>query len=60
MGLILGETYQYNNKLFIIAKDMATSDLDATQVNVKFKSFEKLFEHLEQVTYDYQIIGWYH
>jgi len=60
MGLILGETYKNNKKLFSIAKDVATSDLDASKVNVKFKSFRKLFEHLDQVSYDYQIIGWYH
>jgi proteasome lid subunit RPN8/RPN11 len=60
MGLILGETYQYNNKLFSIAKDIATSELDATEVNVRFDSFDKLFEELEQLKYDYQILGWYH
>lgn len=60
MGLILGETFQHNKKLFSIVKDVATSELDATQVKVKFKSFEKLFEHLENVSYDYQIVGWYH
>ena len=60
MGLILGKTYTHNKKLYSIAKDIATSDLDATKVNVKFKSFEKLFEQLGELSYDYQILGWYH
>ena len=29
-------------------------------INVRFKSFEKLFHHLDKVKFDYQIIGWYH
>jgi proteasome lid subunit RPN8/RPN11 len=60
MGLILGETYQYKNEIFSIAKDVATSDLDATDVSVKFDSFEKMFSELEDIKYDYQILGWYH
>ena len=60
MGLILGETYQYNNNLFSIAKDVATSELDATEINVKFMAFEQLFEQLGELQYDYQIVGWYH
>lgn len=60
MGLLLGETYKYENKLFSMVKDVATSDLDATEVNVRFDSFDKLFEQLDQLSYDYQIIGWYH
>jgi proteasome lid subunit RPN8/RPN11 len=60
MGLILGETYQNNDRIFSVAKDVATSDLSATKAHVKFKNFEKLFEHLDDADYDYQIIGWYH
>jgi proteasome lid subunit RPN8/RPN11 len=60
MGLILGETFKNDDKLYSIAKEIATSDLDASKVHVKFKSFEKLFQHLDKLSYDYQIIGWYH
>ena len=42
MGLILGETYKdpETGTTFSIAKDVATSELDATEVNVKFESFD--------------------
>jgi proteasome lid subunit RPN8/RPN11 len=60
MGLMIGETFHYKNDVFSIVKDVVTSDLDATEVNVKFDSFEKLFDQLDKLDYDYQIIGWYH
>ena len=60
MGLILGETYKHGDKIFSIAKDAATSDLDASTVHVRFDTFDKLFEELDQIRFDYQIIGWYH
>jgi proteasome lid subunit RPN8/RPN11 len=62
MGLIIGETFEdkEKNKIFSVARDVATSDLDASEVDVRFQNFEKLFEHLEELDYDYQILGWYH
>jgi proteasome lid subunit RPN8/RPN11 len=61
MGLLIGKVYDYNeDKTISIARDVVTSDLDATVVNVKFDSFEKLFEQLDDLKYDYQIMGWYH
>ncbi len=60
MGLIVGETYKHNNTIFSIARDVVTSELDATEVNVRFESFDELFDQLEGLTYDYQILGWYH
>ena len=26
----------------------------------KFQSFDKLFDQLDEITYNYQILGWYH
>jgi len=60
MGLMIGETFKYNEEIFSLVKNIVTSDLDATEVNVKFDSFDKLFDQLDQIDYDYQIIGWYH
>jgi len=60
MGLIIGKTYQYGKKIVSFVKDAVTSELDATEVNVKFDSFEKLFDRLDKLNYDYQIVGWYH
>ena len=60
MGLMIGETFQHKGEVISVVKDVVSSDLDATEVNVKFDSFEKLFDQLDQLTYEYQIIGWYH
>ena len=64
LGLLIDETYKDknkdNNNVFSIAKDVVTSDLDATDVSVRFSSFEKLFHELDRIDYEYQIIGWYH
>jgi proteasome lid subunit RPN8/RPN11 len=60
MGLMLGMTFKYNDNIYSVVKDVVTSDLDATEVNVRFDSFDKLFEQLHKISYNYQIIGWYH
>ncbi len=60
MGLMIGQTFHYKNEVFSIVKNVVTSELDATEVNVKFDSFEKLFDQLDGLDYEYQIIGWYH
>ena len=60
MGLMLGKTYQYGDNIVSIVKDVVTSELDATEVKVRFDSHDKLFDQMDKLTYDYQIIGWYH
>jgi proteasome lid subunit RPN8/RPN11 len=60
MGLILGTTYIYKDRKVSIAKDVATSEVDSSEVEVRFKNFDELFAKLETLDYDYQILGWYH
>ena len=60
MGLILGDIYLFNKKTISIAKDVATSELDSTEVEVRFKNFDELFSKLDTLDYDYKILGWYH
>ena len=60
MGLILGKRYQYKDRVLSIGRDVATSELEANAVNVRFESFEKLFHQLDNLKYEYQILGWYH
>jgi proteasome lid subunit RPN8/RPN11 len=60
MGLILGKRYQYKDRVLSISRDVATSELEANAVNVRFESFEKLFHQLDNLKYEYQILGWYH
>ncbi len=62
MGLLLGEIRRWRDVDYILVRDVATTDLDATSVSVKFDSagFEKLFENLDLAGFDYVIVGWYH
>lgn len=62
MGLLLGEVRTWQGREYVLVRDAATTDLDATSVSVKFdsQSFEKLFENLDEAGFDYIIVGWYH
>lgn len=62
MGLLLGEIRRWRDVDYILVRDVATTDLDATSVSVKFDSagFEKLFESLDLAGFDYVVVGWYH
>ena len=62
MGFLLGDVFRYNDKIYAVAKDVATTDLDASMISVRFQrnGFEKLFEQMDSVTFDYIIVGWYH
>jgi 26S proteasome regulatory subunit N11 len=62
LGLLLGDLLQYEQRVYTIIRDTVTTDLDASNIHVKFKkdSFPKLFERLDKLDYDYIICGWYH
>jgi len=62
MGLLLGEARRWRDVDYIMVRDVATTDLDASSVSVKFASagFEKLFESLDLAGFDYVVVGWYH
>lgn len=62
MGLMLGEVRTWKGQTYVLVRDVVTSDLDATSVSVKFDSggLEKLFGKLDDVGFDYVIVGWYH
>jgi 26S proteasome regulatory subunit N11 len=62
MGFLLGELRSWSGKDFVVVRDVATTDLDATSVSVRFDrgGFEKLFESLDDSGFDYLIVGWYH
>ncbi len=62
MGLLLGGIYRQNGAEYALVRDVATTDLDATDVSVRFDrgAFEKLFESLEEIGFRYVIVGWYH
>jgi len=62
MGLLLGEVRTWQGQEYVLVRDIVTTDLDATSVSVKFDSgsFKKLFENLDDVGFDYVVVGWYH
>ncbi len=62
MGLLLGGVYQHRGEPYVIIRDVATTDLDATRVSVRFsrEGYERLFDSLESSWFDYVIVGWYH
>jgi proteasome lid subunit RPN8/RPN11 len=62
MGFLLGELCEWGNSEYAIIKDAITSDLESTSISVRFRrdAFEKLFDQLDEISYDYILIGWYH
>ena len=62
MGLLLGGIYRHGDLTYALVRDVATTDLDATEVSVRFDrdAFEKLFASLEEIGFRYVIVGWYH
>ena len=62
MGLLLGTIYRRQEREYVLVRDVATTDLDASLVSVRFdrQGFEKLFESLDDSGFDYVIVGWYH
>ena len=62
MGLMLGSVCRCNGTEYALVRDIATTDLDASNVRVRFsrEGLEKLFLSLEESGFDYVIVGWYH
>ena len=62
MGLLLGTVYRHDEREYVLVRDVVTTDLDASLVSVRFdrQGFEKLFESLDDIGFDYLIVGWYH
>jgi proteasome lid subunit RPN8/RPN11 len=62
MGFLVGDVYYHNELTFALVKDVISSELRATKISVRFEKdgFSGLFEKLENLNYDYIIVGWYH
>lgn len=62
LGFLLGNVYRHEGKEYTVVRDVATTDLEATSVRVKFqrKGFEELFRSLDECGFDYLLVGWYH
>jgi 26S proteasome regulatory subunit N11 len=62
MGLLLGEICRHNGKEYAVARKAVTTQLDASQVAVKFsrEGLDALASSLASVDFEYVIVGWYH
>jgi len=62
MGFLIGEIRQWKNNNFSIVHDVVTSDLESTSISVRFRrdAFEDLCDQLDEIPYDYVLVGWYH
>jgi proteasome lid subunit RPN8/RPN11 len=65
MGFLLGDVFRvskFRDLKFALAKDTVTSGLTSSSVSVKFnkEGLGRLFESLDDVDFDYIIVGWYH
>jgi proteasome lid subunit RPN8/RPN11 len=61
MGFLIGDI-KYWNGLYSIVYDIATASLDASPVYVRFRreAFEEIFDKLDEIGYEYVMVGWYH
>ncbi len=62
MGFLIGDKYTWEEETYVTVLDVVTTDLDSTSVHVKFseEGFGKLFEALDEIQYEYVLVGWYH
>jgi proteasome lid subunit RPN8/RPN11 len=62
MGFLIGEVCRWQDAVFSVVHDVVTSELEATSVSVRFRrdAFDDLFEQLDDIDYDYVLLGWYH
>jgi len=61
MGFLIGDVRQWNG-IYSIVHDAITASLDASPVYVRFskEAYEEIFDKLDEIDYEYVIVGWYH
>ena len=63
MGLLLGDVFQWRNRIYTLAEDTVAADIeDSTATSVRFGSqgLEEVARALDEMDYEYLIVGWYH
>ena len=63
MGFMVGYKYRWGGEVYTVVEDVVTSDLDSSNVSVKFSNFKPLFKVLnrfEKEGREYILVGWYH
>lgn len=61
MGFLIGDV-KYWHKTYAVVYEIATASLEASPVYVRFQrgAFEELFDRLDEIDYEYVLVGWYH
>ena len=62
MGLMMGGRFEWQGKEYAMTRDVVTTELEASEYHVRFDhdALEGLFESLDDLDFDYSIVGWYH
>jgi proteasome lid subunit RPN8/RPN11 len=63
MGLLLGDVFQWRNRIYTVAEDTVAAeaeDSSATSVRFGSKGLDEVARALDEVEYEYLIVGWYH
>ena len=62
LGFLLGDLFSYRGLRYTVAVDVVTTDLDSDSIYVRFdrNGLGKLSEKLDEVKFDYLLLGWYH
>ena len=62
MGFMLGEVRTWEGLTYTLVKDVATTKLRSSPSKVRFdpEAFPKLFHGLDELAFDYVLVGWYH
>ncbi len=61
MGFLIGDIKYWENE-YSVVYEIATASLDASPFYVRFRreAFEELFDKLDEIEYEYILVGWYH
>jgi proteasome lid subunit RPN8/RPN11 len=63
MGLLLGDVFQWKTRIYTVAEDTVASDAeDSTATSVRFGAagLDEVARTLDEMDYEYLIVGWYH
>jgi proteasome lid subunit RPN8/RPN11 len=63
MGLLLGDVFQWRNRIYTVAEDTVAAEIeDSTATSVRFgnQGLEEVARALDEMEYEYLIVGWYH
>jgi len=62
MGFLLGNVYRNGDVMYSLVRDVATTDLEASSVRVRFQreGMERLFASIDDCGFSYILLGWYH